>query len=192
MKTLAKVLVVDDDVVVGQSYGRVLTQNGYTVSTALNGLEALEKFAGEKPDVVLTDIRMPGMDGIEMAQRIKAQSPATPVAVVTGYGTSANAEAAAAIGITEFLHKPLQPEKVVDLVARIAQKQAAEEETAAKVEALEESKPRTVGRTLKDIAMFFAAPFIGLVYFIGFPIVGLGMLIWYGYQALTSRPALDE
>jgi len=192
MKTLAKVLVVDDDVVVGQSYGRVLTQYGYSVSTALNGEEALEKFAGEKYDVVLTDIRMPGMDGIEVTQRIKAQSPATPVAVVTGYGTAANAEAAAALGVTEFLHKPLQPEKVVDLVARIAQKQVAEEETVAKVEALEESQPRTVGRTLKDIAMFFAAPFIGLVYFIFFPVVGLGMLAWYGYKALTNRPVLDE
>ena len=190
MKTLAKVLVVDDEVVVGQSFGRVLTQNGYVVSTALNGEEALEKFAGEKPDVVLTDIRMPGMDGIEMAQRIKAQSPATPVVVVTGYGTSANEEAAAALGITDFLHKPLLPEKVVDLMERITQKQAAED-TGAKEEALAE-EPRTIGRTLKDIGMFFAAPFIGLVYFIFFPIVGLGMLAWYGYKALTNRPVLDE
>jgi CheY-like chemotaxis protein len=64
MNTLRKILIVDDDPVVGKSFDRVLSGRGYVVVTASDGAEALRKIAAEKYDAVFTDIRMPGMDGI--------------------------------------------------------------------------------------------------------------------------------
>jgi two-component system response regulator PilR (NtrC family) len=78
---------VDDDPVVARSIDRVLTGKGYAVITASGGTEALEKLAQEKYDAVFTDIRMPGMDGFEVAKRIKATQPWLPVVIVTGYGS---------------------------------------------------------------------------------------------------------
>ncbi len=190
MQALAKVLVIDDDAVVGQSFDRVLSEKGYAVSTALNGAEALNKFAGENHDVVFTDMKMPGMDGIEVAQRIKAKSPWTPVVVVTGYGTPANEAAAAAVGVADFLHKPLLPEQIEEVIERITRKPIVEEKSAEVEE--EKSEPRGLGRTLKNIGLFLASPFIGLAYFIAFPFIGLGMLGYYGYQALTKRSAAKQ
>lgn len=190
MQALAKVLVVDDDAVVGQSFDRVLSDKGYVVSTAMNGHEALNKFAGEKHDVVFTDMKMPGMDGIEVAQRIKAESPWTPVVVVTGYGTPANEAAAAAVGVADFLHKPLLPEVIEEVIERITRKPIIEEKVPEV--ATEASAAKGVGRVLKNVGLFFAAPFIGLAYFIAFPFIGLGMLAWYGIQALTRRSASQK
>src|SRR3990172_4294278 len=90
MRVLKKVLVVDDDPVVGKSFDRVLSEKGYAVITAANGEEALRKLAESDYDLVYTDIRMPGMDGIEVAERVKERRPWVPVVIVTGYGTEDN------------------------------------------------------------------------------------------------------
>ena len=80
--------------------------------SAASGAEALERLEAEKYDMVYTDIKMPGMDGIEVAKRIKASRPWLPVVIVTGYGTEANEAQARAAGVAEFLHKPLSPETI--------------------------------------------------------------------------------
>jgi CheY-like chemotaxis protein len=79
MNTLPRVLVVDDDPVIGQSFDRVLSGKGYAVITASNGEEALRKLKDESYDVVFADIKMPGMSGLEVAERIKASQPWLPV-----------------------------------------------------------------------------------------------------------------
>ncbi|MDH3791260.1 MAG: response regulator, partial [Rhodospirillales bacterium] len=107
MNTSPKVLVVDDDEVVGRSFDRVLTQKGYAVSTALSGPEALNEISGKDFDVVFTDIKMPGMDGFEVTKRIKEKCPWTPVVIVTGYGTAANEATAEVLGVSGFVRKPL-------------------------------------------------------------------------------------
>ena len=96
MSALRKVLVVDDDPVVGKSFNRVLASKGYAVITAANGEEALAKLQSEDYDVVFTDLRMPGMNGLEVAERVKARQPWTPVVLVTGYGSHASEERARA------------------------------------------------------------------------------------------------
>jgi len=87
MSALHKVLVVDDDPVVAKSFDRVLSHEGYVVVTARNGTEALDKLEQGDYDVVYTDIKMPGMDGLELAERVKARRSWTPVVIITGHGT---------------------------------------------------------------------------------------------------------
>ncbi len=107
-----RILVVDDDPVVAKSINRVLTAKGFAVINAQNGEEALQKLKNETYDVVFTDIKMPGLSGIEVAERIKASQPWLPVVIVTGYGSRENQARADAVGVSDFLHKPLSPEMI--------------------------------------------------------------------------------
>jgi len=199
MTTQARVLVVDDDPVVAKSFDRVLSGKGYAVITAHDGPEALEKLAREDYDAVFTDIRMPGMDGLEVAARIKATRPWLPVVIVTGYGSPASEARAKEIGVAGFLNKPLSPE-MIEGSARDAMKWRAADiaapampaqpapaaEAAAAPEAAAVAAPGA-GRTAKDVALFLAAPFIGLAYAVAFPFVGLALLVRYGYRAWANK-----
>ena len=114
MTALRKVLVVDDDPAVRKSFDRVLSGKGYAVITAETGEDALRKLNEEKYDIVYSDIRMPGMSGLEVAENVKARRPWTPVVIITGYGTDAAEARAKAAGVASFLHKPLSPEMIED------------------------------------------------------------------------------
>lgn len=190
MSALRKVLVVDDDPVVAKSFDRVLSARGYAVITAENGQEALSKLSGENYDVVFTDIRMPGMNGLEVAERVKASQPWLPVVIVTGYGTEANEARAAAAGVSGFLHKPLSPA----MIEFSTQQALLKKNTAAAPQAAAEAagaapQPAVArrGSALKNIALFIAAPFVGLAYMLAFPFIGLAMLAWMGAQAAATR-----
>jgi CheY-like chemotaxis protein len=187
MKNTAKILVVDDDAVVGRSFDRVLTEKGYEVSTVLSGEEGLKKIGTDGFDLVFTDIKMPGMDGLEMAQRIKEMNPWMPIVVVTGYGSEANEARAEEVGVTEFLRKPLTPETIEQVTLKTLRAKEADKamstETAVHAEAAVEEKENVA----KNIALFFAAPFIGLAYIIAFPFVGFAVFLRWGLKAMSSR-----
>lgn len=195
MDAIRKVLVVDDDPVVGKSFDRVLSGKGYAVITARNGEEALNKLRTENYDVVFTDIKMPGMNGLEVAERVKASQPWLPVVIITGYGTDANKARAKAAGVSGFLRKPLSPEMIEDsareaVLENAAAAAPAEVSLAAQVPVTavlpQDATPATVATFVKNIALFIAAPFVGLAYLIAFPFVGLGMLAWMGGRALMK------
>lgn len=189
MSALRRVLVVDDDPVVGRSFERVLSKKGYAVITAGGGEEALRKLAEGDFDVVYTDIRMPGMDGLAVAARVKQRKPWVPVVIVTGYGSAANEASAKLAGVSAFLNKPLSPE-MIEESAKAAMRETQEAASASGAHATEitpEPVAAASGSRLKSIALFFAAPFIGLAYAVAFPFVGLGMMAWYGAQALFKR-----
>ena len=191
MSALHKVLVVDDDPVVGKSFVRVLSQKGYVVITAQNAQEAQKKMQEAEYDVVFTDIRMPGMDGLEFAESVKAKRPWTPVVIVTGYGTTANEARAKAAGVSAFLHKPLSPEMIEGGVTTALLQPApaiAPQETAVPVE-IPHSEPVAEPGRLRNIALFMAAPFIGLIYAALLPFVGIAMLARIGLQALVGTAA---
>jgi CheY-like chemotaxis protein len=175
-----RVLVVDDDQVVGKSFERVLGEKGYKVDTALNGREAFEKSAGADFDMVFMDLKMPGPDGLEIAQRIKEMNPWLPIVVVTGYGTQADEEKAKAIGVAEFLHKPLTPAAIEEVAARVTEHAAAPAAEAAAAPAKRESVAR-------NVALFFAAPFIGLGYILAFPFIAAWMMGRYGWRAIVGK-----
>jgi CheY-like chemotaxis protein len=191
MSALRKVLVVDDDPVVGKSFNRVLSGKGYVVVTAHDGPEALKRLAESEYDVVFTDIRMPGMDGIEVAERVKAKRPWTPVVIVTGYGSEDNEARAKAAGVAEFLHKPLSPETIEGSarkalhVVRSPLPAAAHTVIVPTPKPAEEEVLRTKGvlRVLESIAMAVVAPIVALAYIVAAPFVGLAMLVWMGLAA---------
>jgi CheY-like chemotaxis protein len=197
MNVKTQILIVDDDAVVGRSFDRVLTQQGYEITTALSGEEALHKIDDNSYDLVFTDIRMPGMDGLEVAERIMDRCPWTPVVVITGYGTEENEQRAKVLGTSGFVRKPLTPEIIEKITLKTLQekgKDRAEENTervTAEVEVAAEPEKHgflhATGTLLKNIGLFFAAPFIGLAYVIAMPFVFFGMLVKLGFQALANR-----
>ena len=191
MNALRKVLVVDDDPVIGKSFERVLTSKGYVVVNAADGQEALSKLATEDYDAVFTDIRMPGMDGIEVAERVRARRPWTPVVIITGYGSDENEARAKAAGVREFLRKPLSPDMIESsaeaAVATAAAPGAALAMPLPSAEITEAGEPGGAWVFVKNLAMFFASPFVALAYVALFPFVGLAMLIWTGAKAWRHR-----
>ena len=187
MSALRKVLVVDDDGAVAKSFDRVLTQKGYAVITAHDAREALERMRAEEVDLVFTDIRMPGMDGLELAEKVKARRPWTPVVIVTGYGTAAAEERARAAGVSAFLHKPLTPELIEDSTASALRAAEAPMPAEAPAEPVERAEAEPRRSRIKDIALFALAPFVGLVYAVFLPIVGLGVLGWIGKKRKRTK-----
>ena len=192
MSALRKVLVVDDDPVVGKSFDRVLSGKGYAVITASSGQEALNKLDAEDYDVVYTDIKMPGMSGLEMAERVKARRPWLPVVIVTGYGSPGNEARAEAAGVSGFLRKPLSPEMIEESAEKALSEASAAVRSVAAAEPEAEASPapsaaQGVAQVAKNVALFLAAPFVGLAYILTFPIVGLGMLAWMAIQAQKKK-----
>jgi len=194
MNTKPRVLVIDDDAVVGRSFDRVLTAKGYQVNTALSGEDALHDMETRDYDVVFTDIKMPGIDGIEVAERIKQKCPWTPVVVITGYGTEENEARASVLGVSGFVRKPLTPEIIEGVTLKALKEQVevtpAANESEVPVEVAKQAKTstlRTVGKFAKNVGLFFASPFIALAYIIALPAVGFYMFAKLGYEAYQKK-----
>jgi DNA-binding NtrC family response regulator len=203
MNAKRHVLVIDDDAVVGRSFNRVLSEKGYEVDTALNGEEALKDIEAHNYDVVFTDIKMPGMDGLEVAERIKARCPWTPIVVITGYGTQENEARASVLGVSGFVRKPLTPEMIENITLKALEQPAGgppaaesleaanEPEAAVEAEAAPLTAWQKISRVAKNIALFLAAPFIALGYVIALPAVGFYMFAKLGLEAWRKRRGTD-
>jgi two-component system nitrogen regulation response regulator NtrX len=108
-----QILVVDDEERIRQSLNGVLKDEGYEVAEAKDGVQALKQIESDPPDVVLLDIWMPGMDGIETLERIKTQTPNLPVIMISGHANIELAVKATKLGAYDFIEKPLSLEKVL-------------------------------------------------------------------------------
>lgn len=115
---MAKVLVVDDDELTRSVLIRVLRIEGHDVSAAVDGTEALEKVAAESPDLILLDVVMPGIDGIEVCRRLKADAATEPIPVLILSGMTDRDSRLRGItaGANDYLTKPIDRE---DLVLRV-------------------------------------------------------------------------
>lgn len=102
-----KILIVDDEERVVESVRGVLEDEGFRVTTARSGEEALQAFQRENPDVTLLDIWMPGMDGIEVLRRLKGMDPDCQVIMISGHATISTAMAAVKQGAFDFIEKPI-------------------------------------------------------------------------------------
>ncbi len=108
-----QILVVDDEERIRQSLNGILKDEGYEVQEAKDGTQALKQVESDPPDLVLLDIWMPGMDGMQILERIKAQIPNLPVIMISGHGNIELAVKAVKLGAYDFIEKPLSLEKVL-------------------------------------------------------------------------------
>lgn len=115
---MTKVLIIDDEKSILESLSSVLQDEGFDVRTARDGKEGLALFEEVKPRIVLLDIWMPEMDGLEVLSRVKELDPEAVVVVISGHGTISTAVEAVKMGAVDFLEKPLSIEKVLDVIAR--------------------------------------------------------------------------
>ena len=107
------ILIVDDEPSILQTLSGLLTDEGFEVITANNGYEALKIIDAETPDMVLLDIWMPGIDGIETLKEIKKSTATLPVIIITGHGNVETAVKATKLGAFDLIEKPLNIDKVI-------------------------------------------------------------------------------
>ncbi len=111
----ASILVVDDEPIVREVVGRYLRQEGFVVEEAADGPEALRRFAAARPDLVLLDLMLPGIDGIEVCRRIRTQSN-VPIVMLTAKGDETDTVIGLGVGADDYVAKPFSPR---ELVARV-------------------------------------------------------------------------
>lgn len=119
----ARILVVDDEAVIRQAVKRILEQEGHEVITAASGHSALEKVQLDNFTVVISDLKMPGMGGMEVLKSIKILQPNVPVIIITGYATVETAVDAIKNGAFDYLPKPFNPNQVKELVNKAIDQQ---------------------------------------------------------------------
>jgi CheY-like chemotaxis protein len=120
------VLIVDDDPDMLETCVRILRLSGHDSLTATGGEEALALLRGRLPDLILADLRMPGMDGLTLLTRARQVAPHVPVVIVTGYGSLETARLAREAGAAAFLAKPFSVGELRGLVARVLAGHVAE------------------------------------------------------------------
>jgi len=140
-----RVLVVDDEQIVRDSCERVLKDAGYAVRTVGNGHDALEACRAERFDVMFTDLKMPGMQGLDVIRKVAKEFPETRVIIITGYPSQESALHAGRLGVFDYLEKPLSPERL----------------SAATQSALTQPAPRQTTVELPETATITRAPLPG-------------------------------
>ena len=118
-KERGHILVVDDELNALKAMRSLLAAEGYEVTTASNGKEALDSMAASTPDVVVTDLRMPEIDGLELLRRARESHGDIPVIVVTAFGAVDTAVEAMRAGAADYLQKPIQIEELLVVLDRV-------------------------------------------------------------------------
>jgi len=111
-----RVLVVDDERGILDFFKKVLAKEGYRVSTARNGQTGLKKVRKSKPDIILLDLKMPSMDGVELLGRIQRIDKRIVVIMITAFGTMQTARQAMQLGAFDYITKPFDLEYVKALI----------------------------------------------------------------------------
>ena len=117
LHSLLNILLVEDDKSVAYTLTMALGRAGFSVRLAEDGDIGWKEFRSNQPDLVISDIRMPGMDGIELLRRIKAISPDMDVILLTGHGDLSSAKQAVELGALRYLEKPIN--QMSDLVGSV-------------------------------------------------------------------------
>ena len=114
----SNILVVDDETVARQSLTDILKLEGYTVASAPNGQAAVEYIRTHNVDLLIVDLKMPGMDGLEVVQVVNQVSPETEVILLTAYGSTETAIQALRLRIHDYLLKPASPAQIIATVKK--------------------------------------------------------------------------
>lgn len=116
---MAKVLLIDDEQSIRDLLDTLLQRKGYDVVLAANGQKGLELFRRERPDVIVLDLKMPGMDGLTVLQKIRSLDLKKPVIVLTGAGTAEAEQQVRALGATEYIEKEFSLHRLGDSLRRL-------------------------------------------------------------------------
>lgn len=117
MSEKSQILVVDDEEIVRLSHLRLLTRDDCNVAAVWNGVEALREMERLCFDLVLLDLRMPGMDGMTVLKTIKQRWPESEVVVITGYPSVETAKEAIRLGAYDYLAKPVNPDDIIKVAS---------------------------------------------------------------------------
>jgi NADH:ubiquinone oxidoreductase subunit E len=145
MSDNGNILVVDDEPIVIKSCEKILGAEGYTIGTATNGQEAIDILQKQDYDLVITDLKMPEVDGIDLIKWLRSSKPQTGIVIITGYPSQETIKDALNLGIIDYLPKPFTPSILTDVTSkaltwikkRTQQEQATEEDITAKSKDLE-------------------------------------------------------
>jgi DNA-binding NtrC family response regulator len=209
MNAQKKVMFVDDEEGVRVSWNRYLSAHGFDVTTAEDGAKAISKLRNEEVDVVVSDLKMPGVDGIQLLEWIHSKRPDTQFILLTGYGNEEVERTVRKLGAFDYLNKPISPDTLAAVVtaathlklfpkaeAPVAADAALEESLAIAVEeppvetrAVEEEAVQKSGlrRTAEIVGGLIAAPILGLAFVIFLPVIGFGALFWMLGESLWDR-----
>src|ERR1700744_3773982 len=122
MSQRGRILIVDDESNARAALSEILREEGYATETAADGFKALGKLDEFAPDVILTDLKMPGLDGIAFMEKARAAAPGAVFVVMTAFGTISSAVEAMKKGAENYLLKPLDPEALSAVVERAMEK----------------------------------------------------------------------
>ncbi len=123
-----RIMLVDDEVHFVETFAKRLEKRGLSISTARSGQEALDKLRGEAIDVIILDVKMPGMDGVETLREIKRNHPLIEVIMLTGHATVPSAIDGMKLGALDYLIKPCDLEVILAKIQEAKQRKALHEE----------------------------------------------------------------
>jgi len=193
MSAQKRVMFVDDEEGVRISWNRFLSQHGFDVTTAEDGARAISKLREEPVDVVVSDLKMPGVDGIQLLEWIHDKRPETQFILLTGYGNDEVERTVRQLGAFDYLNKPISPDTLAAVVTaathlKLMPKQESmvleadvtpEVTVAQPVQVVETTEPKSGLRRTAEIAVgLVAAPLLGLAFVIFLPVIGFGALFW--------------
>lgn len=118
-KQKAKILIVDDEENIRKMLRRALESENHEIETALNGDEGLSKIKEDDFDLILLDLKLPGMDGIEVLEKMREEDILVPVLIITGYGSTESAVKVMKLGAIDYLQKPFKPQDIKEQVTDI-------------------------------------------------------------------------
>lgn len=211
MNAQKRVMLVDDEESVRLSWNRYLSQQGFEVTTAADGANAISKLQTEPVDVVVSDLRMPGVDGVQLLQWIHDERPQTQFILLTGFGSEDVEKKVRDLGAFDYLNKPISPDTLaavvtaathLKLMPEVTVAEAAEAE-AAPVAAVEAAPVAVVApatevqaksglRRFTEVAVgLVAAPIMGLAFVVFLPVIGFGALFYRMGETLKDlfKPA---
>lgn len=143
-----KILVVDDESTICDSVKKILSRKGYTVENTLNANDAITKLKNQKYDILITDLMMPQMSGMELLDLVKKYYPEIDVLVITGYASIESAVQATKLGALDYIQKPFTPNELVERVQRAIELRKGKSE-------IEKSSSTEKGNEIIDVDMPF-------------------------------------
>ncbi len=144
------ILIIDDEALILDTMSKDLADQGYQVDTAENGEEGILKFRKTRHDLVITDLIMEGVNGIEVAKEVKELKPDTKIIFVTGYGTRTSAIEALRLGASDFFLKPYSRNELFERVAACFEEQKNSAQGMSQV-LLEKIEKKSLSRKEKEV-----------------------------------------